>query len=274
MGIPLKRGRFFDDRDRLGSERVVVLDEVMARHAFGQQDPIGRLLWSDLVPEPLTVIGVVGHVRYWGLASDDDAHVRDQFYYPFAQLPDRYLRRWSELMSIAVRTGVEPLSLVPALRHELRGAAGDQVLYETRTLEQLASETLARQRFLLALFGAFAILALTLACIGIYGVLAYLTNQRIPEFGVRIAMGATAGDIMRLVLRQSVRMVIVGAAIGAAGAWGAGRVLERLVDGLRGLEVSTFGAMTAVLVFAALLAGFLPARRAGRVDAMTALRQE
>jgi putative ABC transport system permease protein len=136
MGIPLRRGRFFDERDRLDSELVVVIDDVMAQHAFGGDDPIGKRLWTDLVPELLVVIGVVGHVRHWGLAGDDQAPVRDQFYYPFAQVPDVNLRRWSELMSIAVRTEVDPLAVVETLRHRVRGAAADQVLYETRTLEQ------------------------------------------------------------------------------------------------------------------------------------------
>jgi hypothetical protein len=274
MGIPLRRGRFFDDHDRLGSEPVVVIDEVMAQRAFVGKDPLGKLLWTDLAPEPLLVVGVVGHVRHWGLAADDRAQVRDQFYYPFAQVPDANVRRWSELMSIAVRTGVEPLSLVETLRHELRGPGGDQVLYATATLEQLANATLAEQRFLVVLFGAFAALAMTLACIGIYGVLAYLTGQRVPEFGVRMALGATAREVVRLVLGESARMIAAGAMLGAAAAWAAGRVLQRLVEGMIDTELSTFGAMIAILVFAALVASFVPARRASRVNTMTALRQE
>src|SRR6185503_14736093 len=114
-------------------------------------------------------IGVVGHVRHWGLAGDDDAQVRAQIYYPFAQVPDQLLRRWSGLMSIAVRTSLPPLNMVEPLRREVRGPTNDRVIYEVRTMEQLASDTLARQRFLLLLFGVFAGLAMLLACIGIYG---------------------------------------------------------------------------------------------------------
>jgi len=124
------------------------------------------------------------------------------------------------------------------------------------------------------LFGAFAALAMTLACIGIYGVLAYLTGQRVPEFGVRMALGATARDVVRLVLGESARMIAAGALLGAAAAWAAGRVLQRLVEGMIDTEVSTFAAMIVILVVAALVAAFVPARRASRVDAMTALRQE
>jgi len=274
MGIPLHQGRFFDDHDRMNSQRVVVIDDVMAKEAFGRQDPLGRHVWIGLGSEPWRVVGVVGHVRYWGPAGDDQARVRSQVYYPFAQVPNRYLRRWSELMSIAVRTGVEPMGVLQTLRREVRGATGDQVLYEVRTLEEIARATLERQRFLLLLFGIFAGLALLLACVGIYGVLAYLIGQRVPEIGVRVALGATAGDVMRLVLKQSLAMIAVGVAVGATAAWAAGRGLERLVEGMRSSDPATFAVMVSVLVAAGLFASFLPARRASRIDPVKALRQE
>jgi ABC-type antimicrobial peptide transport system permease subunit len=219
-------------------------------------------------------VGVVGHVRYWGLANDDQAAVRAQLYYPFAQVPDRFLRRWSELMSIAARTSVDPLSVVQTLRREVRGASNDQVVYEAHTMEQLASSTLARQRFLLLLFAVFAGLALLLACIGIYGVLAYLTGQRTPEFGVRIALGAGAHDVMGLVLRQSLGMIFAGIGLGVCAAMAAGGGLRRLVDGMRPAEPLTYAIMISMLVLAALFASFVPARRASRVDPMRALRQD
>ena len=274
MGIKLLQGRFFDDQDRMGNESVVVIDDIMAREAFGGQDPLGKRLWIGMGTDPLRVVGVVRHVRYWGLAGDDTAHVRAQLYYPFAQVPDRLLRRWSELMSIAVRTGVPPLSVVAPLRRAVRGATGDQVLYEVRTMEELASGTLAQQRFLLLLFGVFAGLALLLASIGIYGVLAYLTSQRVPEMGVRMALGANAGDVVWLVLRQSLAMILAGAGVGIAAALVAGRVLERLVAGMRPAEPATFAIMVSVLVLAGLCASLVPARRASRIDPVRALRQE
>jgi predicted permease len=274
MGIPLHQGRFFDEHDHMGNEPVVVIDDVMAQEAFHGQEPLGKHLWIGLGIDPLRVVGVVGHVRYWGPAGDDQARVRAQLYYPFAQVPDPLLRRWSELMSIAVRTSTEPLSVIEPLRRAVRGATGDQVLYEVQTMDRLASATLARQRFLLLLFSVFASLALVLACIGIYGVLAYLTSQRVPEIGVRIALGATARDVVGLVMRQSFGMISLGVGVGVAGAWAAGRLLMRLVEGMQSTEPLSFAMMIPVLVIAALFASFVPARRASRVDPVKALRQE
>jgi predicted permease len=275
MGIPLLQGRFFDDQDRAGNESVVVIDDVMAQQAFPGRDPVGAHLWGlNVSTDPVKVIGVVGHVRYWGLAADDQAKIRAQVYYPFAQIKDRFVHRWSDLMSIAMRTSVPPLSAVESLRGAVRGATGGGVLYEVRTMEQLAAATLARQRFLLLLFGVFAGLALLLACIGIYGVLSYLTGQRVPEIGVRIALGATAGNVVRLVLRQSLAMIFVGVGLGTAAALVAGRLLQRSVDGVRSMEPAAFAVMVCVLVSAALAASFLPARRASRIDPVSALRQD
>jgi predicted permease len=276
MGIPLRRGRFFDDRDTIHTTPVIVIDEVLAQKAFGAQDPVGKRLW---IPEMgygsnvFEIVGVVGHVRHWGLASDDQAKIRAQIYYPFSQLPDSFMHRWSQLMSIAVRTEIPPLGEVASLRNELKGEAGDQVLYEVHTMEQLASDSLGRQRFLLLLFGIFAGLALVLACIGIYGVLAYLTGQRVPEIGIRMALGARPNSVIWLVLRQSLGMILVGVALGAAAALAAGRVLQKLVEGMQPIEISTF-AITIPLVLAALFASFVPARRASRVDPVIALRQD
>jgi predicted permease len=287
MGIPLREGRFFDENDRTGNKLVIVIDEVMAQHAFKGQDPIGKLLWIPDMPcigpqqqtffdcaDPYEVVGVVGHVRYWGLAGDDQAHVRDQFYYPLDQVPDPFMRRWSELMSLAVRTSIPPLNVLEPVRRAVRGSTSDQVLYQVHTMEELAKESIAEQRFLLLLFGIFAGLALLLACVGIYGVLAYVTRQRVPEFGVRMALGANAGDVMRLVVRQSLGMIFAGVGAGVMGAFVAARLLIRLVQGVRSMEPVAFALMIVVLIAAALFASFLPARRASRVDPMSALRQE
>ena len=273
MGIPLREGRFFDDHDRIEGERVIVIDEVMARNAFPGRSAVGQRIWSpDMGEGPLKVVGVVGHVRYWGLAGDDQAQIRAQFYYPWSQVPDRWVRRWSELMSIAVRTSVPPLSILPSLRREVRGATGDQVLYQVRTMDQLAASSVARQRWLMLLFGIFAALALVLACVGIYGVLAYLTGRRVAEIGIRMALGAAGRDCIWLVLRQSLAMILSGVVIGLAGALGAAQLLLNLVEGMTPGSAATFAMTVAVLVLAASIASFLPARRAARIDPMAALR--
>jgi ABC-type antimicrobial peptide transport system permease subunit len=177
-------------------------------------------------------------------------------------------------MSMAVRTDIPPANVIEPLRRGLRANAGDHTLYDIRTMEQLASRSLGRQRFLMTLFGVFAAVALALACIGIYGVLAYVTSQRVPEFGVRMALGATARDVMRLVLTQSSRMILAGAGGGLAIALAVARLIERFVPGVHSTEPLTFAVMISVLLTAALLASAIPARRAGRISPMRALRQE
>jgi len=284
MGISLLKGRFFTEHDRLASEHVVIIDEVLANQAFPRQEPVGRRLWlpaqcsafpsTNDSPDGALIVGVVSHVRHWGLAGDDQSNVRAQFYYPFSQVADTLVRRWSTLMSLAVRTDLAPINVVEPLRQAARGVTGDQVLYEVHTMEQLSAASISQQRFLLLLFAIFAGLAMLLACVGIYGVLAYLTNQRIPEFGIRMALGANARDVMKLVLRQSLSMITVGMLVGIAGAGMAVRTMAHLVPGVRAMDPSAFAAMTALLVAAALLASFAPARRASRIDPMASLRQD
>jgi predicted permease len=273
MGIPLRQGRFFTDQDRLDAEPVVVIDELLARHAFGGQDPVGKRLFVQAIGQS-KVLGVVGHVRHWGLADDDQARVRDQMYYPLAQVPDPLLRLFSTFMSMTVRTTVPPLNMVEPLRRSMREHSGDQALYEVRTMEQLADATLARQRFLSLLFSLFAALALLLSCIGLYGVLAYVTGQRTPEIGVRMALGASAADVVWLVLRQSLGMIVSGVVVGLSIAFAAGRVLARLVQGIGPTEPSTFAIVVGVLMAAATIASIVPARRASRVNPINALRQD
>jgi hypothetical protein len=272
MGIPLLQGRFFSKQDRIGKELVIVIDEVMAKRAFGDREAVGKRLSLQFLGAAL-VVGVVGHVRHWGLDADDLAKIREQVYVPYAQLPDPFLRLTSG-MSLVVRTAIAPSNIVEAVRRQVRGATRDQAMFEVRTMDQIVGGTLARQRFLLLLFGIFAVLALLLACIGIYGVLTYLTGQRVPEFGVRMALGASAHDVVWLVMRQSLGMIVVGVGLGTAASLATGRILEGLVNGMRTTDPLTFGIMIFVLVVAALIASFVPASRASRVDPMSALRQE
>jgi predicted permease len=275
MRLPLRQGRFFDEHDRLGAEPVVVIDEVLAKHAFGDEGAVGRRLWiPDMGRDPVRVIGVVPHVRHWGLAGDDSARVRAQLYYPFAQVPDPLLRRWSELMSIAVRSSVGPLTIVDQLRNEIRGAANDQVLYEVRTMEQLANGSLSQHRFLLQLFAIFAAVALLLASVGLYGVLSYLVGRRKSEMGVRMALGASATDVVWLVLKESLVMVAAGFVVGICAGLAGVRLLDMLITGMRPPDVQTFVAVSTILGVAALSASVLPAWRATRVDPIVALRTE
>jgi hypothetical protein len=273
MGIPLHKVRFFTDQDRIGNQPVVVIDEVMAKRAFGGSDAVGQQLWLQFIG-PAQVVGVVGHVRHWGLDADDQAKVREQVYVPLALLPDPFLRLTASGMSLVIRTRIAPMGTVEAVRRQVRGTTRDQAIWEVRTLEQIVRATLARQRFLMLLFGIFAGLALLLASIGIYGVLAYLTSQRIPEIGVRMALGANTGDVLRMVLRQSLGMILAGAGVGLCAALAAGRLLERLIEGVQPAGVTTFAGVLAVLFAVALFASYLPARRASRVDPVSALRQE
>ena len=275
MGIALRRGRFLNEQDRIGHEIVVVIDDNLAQHAFAGSDPVGKPLWlQGMASNPAKIVGVVAHVRHWGLAGDDQSRVRDQIYVSFCQLPDPLVPFLSSVMSITVRTNISPLNVVEPLRRELRGPGGDQTLYDVHTMDDLARASLDRQRFLLWLFGIFAGLALLLACIGIYGVLTYLTNQRVPEIALRMALGASTGNVMRLVLGQSFGTIVVGIGAGIFGAAAAGRLLQHLVYGTRHADLSTLAIMIPILLAAALFASLIPARRASQVDPISALRQE
>ncbi|HEY6182313.1 MAG TPA: ABC transporter permease [Terriglobales bacterium] len=273
--VPLLRGRFIDDSDRLDSSQVIVIDENMARHAFSGEDPVGKQVSvPGFGPKPVLVVGVVGHVRHWGLASDDLSRVQDQCYYPLTQAPDQLTKFFSSIMSVVVRTNVTPLNVVEPLQRDARGAMGDQSLYEVRTMEQLVSASLDQQRFLLFLFAIYSGLALLLACIGIYGVVAYLMSQRIPEMGVRMALGASRSDIVRLVLRQSLVIVLAGVGVGILASLATGRILQSLVPGVQTSQVGIFAVVLPLLLTSALFASYIPARRAAKVEPLVALRYE
>ena len=274
MRIPLIAGRYLGERDRMGAMPAAVIDDVLARHAFGGRNPIGQQIHIGLGNDPLTIVGVVQHVRYWGPAGDDANPVRDTVYYAFDQLPDRLVRRWSQLMSIAVRTSGPPGPQVAALTSAVRGPGDDEAFYEIRTLDQLARGSLDQQRFLLLLFAAFAVIALVLAALGIYGVQAFLAARRMPEFGVRVALGASRGRLLWLVVRQSLGIVLIGIGAGVMAALVASRILRSAVAGVGAVGVPTLTAVGLLLLLGAALASLPPARRASRVDPVRTLRQE
>ena len=275
MGIPLRHGRFFNDDDRIGHPLVVVIDEVLAQHAFGHEDAIGKPLWiPSISKDPVQIVGVVGHVRHWGLAGDDQSRVRDQIYYSFAQVPDHLLHLFSSFMSIAIRTNVPPLNLVESLQRNLRGVANDQVLYDVRTMEQLVNDSLSTQRFLLVLFFVFAALALLLACVGIYGVLAYLMTQRVPEIGVRMALGASRISILGAFVKEGTSLAGIGVAVGLLVLLPIRGLLSGLLYGVAPMDPATLLGVTAALLLAGFSASYVPARRASSVDPVEALRSE
>jgi ABC-type antimicrobial peptide transport system permease subunit len=183
-------------------------------------------------------------------------------------------RFFSSVMSVVIRTEVPPFNAVEALQRQARSATGDQTIYEVRTMEQLVSSSLATQKFLLTLFSIFSGLALFLACVGIYSVIAYLTNQRVPEFGVRFALGARASDIVKLVLGESLVIICAGTGIGLVSSIAAGRILETLVPNAHTPRGPIFAVVLPALIAVALFAAYIPARRAAKVDPIVALRYE
>jgi len=273
MQIPLIRGRFFTRRDTVASSPVAVIDDVLAAHLFSGQDPVGKQL-SLMVVGPVQIVGVVGHVKHWGLDADDTAKVRDQIYFPFLQVPDKFMTEAVAGLTLMLRTAPEPLSLVPAVRAQVAGPTRDQPIYAVRTMEQIISESLAERRFTLLLLLVFAASALLLAGIGIYGVMSYTVARRTHELGIRATLGASRGEIVGLVLRQGMRVAAIGLAAGLIAALALTRFMSALLYGVRPADPATLLAVALLLGGIALLACYIPARRATAVDPVVALRCE
>ena len=273
MQIPLRRGRFLTERDTLNSRPVVVIDDVMAADLFPGEDPIGRQ-FSVTVLGPVQVVGVVGHVKHWGLDSDDRSKIRDQIYFPFRQIPDKFMSEAVAGLTLVVRTGPDPLGLVGALRAEVSGPAHDQPVYHLRTMEQIISESLSERRFTMLLLIIFAVSALLLAAVGIYGVMSYAVTRRTHEMGVRAALGASRAEIVSLVLRRGMRLAVIGVAGGLIAAIALTRYLAAMLYGVRPSDPATLAAVALLLGGIVLLACYIPARRATAVDPLVALRCE
>jgi predicted permease len=273
MGIPLREGRFFTDQDTLASSPVVVIDDVMARHIFPGQDPVGKQI-NLMAVGPVQIVGVVGHVKHWGLDSDDTAKIRDEIYFPFMQVPDKFVPEAVAGLTLALRTAPDPLSVVSAVRAQVAGPTEDQPMYGVQTMEQIISGSLAERRFTMLLLIVFASTALVLAAVGLYGVMSYAVSRRTHELGVRMALGATRREILRLVVGEGMVLAAIGTAVGSTAALGLTRLMASLLYGVRPADPATLALVSLLLGGIALLACYVPAWRATRVDPMVALRYE
>jgi predicted permease len=266
MQIPLLKGRLFNDHDTADKPRVLLVDEYMAQQLWPNQDPLGkRISIGDLAakPEWATVVGVVGHIKQYALDSDS----RMALY----MTEDQFIGRG---INIALRTSTDPASMASAVNHELHELDRDLPTYRVITMEQRIAESLSRRRFTTVLLTLFAGLALVLAAVGIYGVMAYLVSQGTRELGIRMALGATQPAILRLVIRQGLMLALCGVGIGLVSAVAFARLVSGLLFGVRSTDPLTFGAIALLLAAVALLASYIPARRAARIDPMISLRSE
>lgn len=277
MQIPLLRGRFLRQTDNVHSELVALIDNVLARTYFPDRDPVGQTLtiphWGAAGAMAARIVGVVGHVEQHGM--DGSGGEKPQIYYSFYQLPDEGLPIFRDEVTFAVRTPLNPAAVIPAIKNAVYGASSDQPVYNIRTMHDLVSGSMAHQRFPMILLVAFAVLALLLATVGIYGTISYSTAQRMPEIGIRMALGAARRDVLQMLIERGLRLAIIGVAIGGVAASILTRVLSsfsHLLYGVRATDPWTFVSASLCLVVAALCACYVPARRAAQLDPMTVLR--
>jgi len=266
MEIPLRSGRFFNDQDTPENPRAAIIDEYMAQEYWPHEDPLGkRIAFGGLDADGkwITIVGVVGRIKQYTLDSDS----RIAFYLPQTQYPSR-------AMNVVVRSRTDPSGLTSGVKKELRELDSDLPMYNVRTMQQRLEESLARRKFSMVLLTGFAGLALALATIGVYGVMAYLVNQGTRELGIRIALGASQRNILALVVRQGMALALAGVAIGLAGAFALTRLMQSLLFNVRTTDALTFATIPLLLTSIALLTSYIPARRAARIDPMISLRSE
>jgi predicted permease len=273
MGIPLKQGRFFTDQDNERSTPVVVIDELFARKYFGTVNPIGKRVnfGND---EPSEIVGVVGHVKQWGLASEDTAPVQVQLYEPFRQLTDNNLPSATSGVGVVVRSDGDTASTLDSFRTVAKSSNAENVVFDAQTMDEVIAGSLAQRRFSMILLESFALVALLLASLGLYGVISYIVGQRTHELGIRMALGAQRSSVLSLVLSDGMKMALCGVALGLVAALGLTRLLTSMLYGVKSTDPATFAVVALLLVVVALLACFIPARRATRVDPLIALRYE
>jgi predicted permease len=274
MGIPLERGRFFSAQDNERTTHVVVVDDVFAKKFFAGQDPIGKRIVLINKGGVAEIVGVVGHVKQWGLDSDDKQSLRAQLYFPYMQLPDQAMRLSSSGTGVLAKFDGNAPGIAGAIRTSVKQISTEQVMYGVQTMEEMIANSLATRQVSMIVFGVFAALALGLASVGIYGVISYLVGQRTHEIGVRMALGARRLDVLSMVLRDGIRLAVFGVVIGVIAALGLMRLLANLLFGVSSSDPATFAFVAILLTTVALAACYVPARRATKVDPIVALRYE
>ncbi len=274
MGIPLRRGRFITADDKEHARFVTVIDDRFARMAFGDQDPIGRVIHFDIMNVAAEIVGVVGHVNQWGLDSDSASSVQAQCYFSVYQTPDQLIPLLGGGGTYVLRTAGSTANLLTSIREAFGQVSGQAVIFGTHSMEEVISDSLGTRRFSMVLLGVFAGLALIMSCVGIYGVISYLAGQRTHEIGIRMALGAKRSDVLGMVLGQAARLALVGIVIGLVAAWGLTRLMATMLFGVSAHDPLTFAGVALLLAIVALAACYIPARRATRVDPLNALRYE
>jgi predicted permease len=274
MGITLERGRFVTAQDNENAPLVIDIDDVFARTYFPNENPIGKRVNITQFNVQVEIVGVVGHIKQWGLGADAKSAVEAQFFYPFMQLPEKLMRLAAGAVAVVLRTAGDPAAVMDPVRRGVEQIDPREVIYGVQTMDDVLAGSFAARRLSMILLAIFAALALLLSCVGIYGVISYVVGQRTHEIGVRIALGAQRRDVMRLVLGEGAKMALIGVAAGIAGALGLTRLMADELFGVTPQDPVTFAAVAVVLTLVALLACYLPARRAVRVDPMVALRYE
>jgi predicted permease len=274
MRIPLKRGRFLSLQDSEHSPLVTVIDDRFAKIAFGNEDPIGKQVNFDILGTSAEIVGVVGHVNQWGLDSDSSATIQAQCYFHVSQIPDRFVPLISGHLGVVLRTEGSPLAQAGSIRHTLEQTNSQMVMFSTQTMDGVISNSLAARRFSMTLLGIFSVLALVMACVGIYGVISYLAGQRTHEIGVRMALGASRWTVLRMVLAEGAKMALVGVGIGVGAGFALTRLMGNMLFGISAHDPLTFVAVAFLLSAVAILASYIPAWRAAKVDPMIALRYE
>ena len=274
MGIPLQRGRFFTAHDNENSPPVVVIDDVFANKYFPGKDPIGKRIQINRFPQLAEIVGVVGHVKQWGLDSDDTQSLRSALYIPCDQMPNDFVAMTPSGSAVVVRADDAAAGLSSAVRKISREMSSQQVIFGEQTMDSLISQSLARRQFSMILLLVFASLALLLASVGVYGVISYIVAQRSPEIGLRMALGARPYDVLRLILASGGRLAVAGIAAGIVGAFALTRLMSSLLYGISATDPTTFAGVALLFMLIALSACYVPARRASRVDPAIALRYE